>query len=402
MIIDDSLGGTTDLKGDEPMKKAVLLFLFCLVLAVSGQAETLCYTAAEDDESALEVSGDTELTLSGVTVQKTAGKASSADAASFRGVNSAIRVYDGARLTITDSTIEASAPNATGVFAYGSGEIIISDCTVTVTGGGAGGVQVAGGGTLTGSNLTVTSASKAAIRSDRGGGTMVLDGGSYTATGQNGCPAIYSTADITVRNAVCSSEQSRAVIIEGKNSVTLENVSLTGNDQSTKAGSVKANVLLYQSASGDAGVGTSRFAMTGGEMTACSGAMFHCTNTDSVITLKNAALHLSAEDTLLIAAAGRWGKTGKNGGNCELNAEDQQLSGDIIVDSLSSLRLNLTDSQYVGAINKTGAAGTVDVILEGESTWTLTADSYVDTFSGDLSRVNGNGYHLFVNGETMI
>ena len=156
-------------------------------------------------------------------------------------------------------------------------------CVVNVTGGGAGGVQVAGGGTLIGTNLTVTSTSKAAIRSDRGGGILILDGGTYISTGTNGCPAIYSTADITVRNAACVSEQSRAVIIEGKNSVTLENCILTGNDQSSKSGSIRANVLLYQSASGDASVGTSVFTMTGGSMTSQSGAMFYCTNTASKV-----------------------------------------------------------------------------------------------------------------------
>ena len=76
-------------------------------------------------------------------IQKTGGNASSADAASFRGVNSAVRLYDQAALTISNSTIEATAQNATGVFAYDGGTINISDCTVNVTGGGAGGVQVA-------------------------------------------------------------------------------------------------------------------------------------------------------------------------------------------------------------------------------------------------------------------
>ena len=66
----------------------------------------------------------------------------------------------------------------------------MDNCLVNVTGGGAGGVQVAGGGTLIGTNLTVTSASKAAIRSDRGGGILILDGGTYTSTGTNGCPAV--------------------------------------------------------------------------------------------------------------------------------------------------------------------------------------------------------------------
>ena len=271
------------------------------------------YIAEGDDESVLEASGSVQASVIGAVLQKLGGSASSADASSFRGVNAGVRVYGNAVVSLTDCEILATAPNATGVFAYEDGVIYMDNCTVNVTGGGAGGVQVAGGGTLIGQNLTVTSASKAAIRSDRGGGTLILDGGSYTSTGSNGCPAIYSTADITVRNADCISENSRAVIIEGKNSVTLENCTLSGNDQSTKANSVKANVLLYQSASGDASVGTSIFTMRGGSMTCQSGSMFYVTNTDSVISLEDAALTLSEDGTLLICSAGRWGKDGRNG-----------------------------------------------------------------------------------------
>ena len=381
------------------MRKMLFVLLLCLALTASAFAETAVYTADQDDQSAVDVSGTEQVTLTGVTVLKTGGNASSADAASFRGVNAAVRVYDSAVLTLSDSVIEASAQNATGVFAYDHGTVYLSDCTVTVTGGGAGGVQVAGGGTLIGSSLTVQSASKAAIRSDRGGGTMILDGGSYTSTGKNGCPAIYSTADITVMNANCVSEQSRAVIIEGKNTVTLENVTIEGNDQSTKEGSVRANVLLYQSASGDASVGTSVFTMNGGEMTCRSGAMFYCTNTDSVINLSNTELNLSEDGSLLIVSAGRWGKEGRNGGDCVLNAENQVLEGTVTVDSISSLALNLTDSSFSGAIS---ADGQVRVTLNGNSTWTLTGDSNISAFEGDLASVTASGYHLYVNGEAVL
>ena len=354
------------------------------------------YTATETDESAIEASGSVTATVTGAVIDKASGDASSADASSFQGVNAGVRVYGNADVTLTDCTITASAQNATGVFAYENGVVTLYDCTVDVTGGGAGGVQVAGGGTLYGYNLNVTSASKAAIRSDRGGGILVLDGGTYTSTGSNGCPAIYSTADITVKNADCVSINSRAVIIEGKNSVTLENCTLIGNDQSTKAGSVKANVLLYQSASGDASVGTSVFTMTGGSMKANSGAMFYCTNTASVVNLENAELLLSDDGTLLIVSAGRWGKDGKNGGNCTLNAKAQTLTGDIQVDAISSLKLNLTEaSSYTGAIT---GEGKVAVTLDASSAWTLTGDSYVTSFDGDLSQIVLNGYTLYING----
>ena len=390
------------------MKRMMILLLAAIMcLPGSAIAATLddgavlsgeTFIAFGDDESAINLSGSSLATVTNATVQKTAGDASSADAASFRGVNSAVRVYDSAVLTISDSVIEASASNATGVFAYDSGTIHISDCTVTVTGGGAGGVQVAGGGTLIGENLTVTSASKAAIRSDRGSGTMLLDGGTYTSTGKNGCPAIYSTADITVKNATCVSEQSRAVIIEGQNTVTVENCVLEGNDQSSKEGSVKANVLLYQSASGDASEGTSVFTMTGGEMTCHSGAMFYCTNTDSVINLTGAALNLSEDGTLLIVSTGRWGKDGRNGGDCVLNAEDQELEGTIAVDAISTLELNMVDTTYTGVIE---GEGRVCVTMDEGSTWMLTGDSSISEFSGNLSSVITNGYTLYVDGAAV-
>ena len=381
------------------MKKAIIALALCCALAGNACAEGLVYTATGRDESAIEVTGTDEVTISGALIQKTAGDASSADASSFRGVNAAVRVADHATLTLTDSVIEAGASNATGVFAYDGGTVYISDSTVTVTGGGAGGVQVAGGGTLIGSNLTVTSASKAAIRSDRGGGVMVLDGGSYTSTGKNGCPAIYSTADITVRNAVCASAQSRAVIIEGKNTVTLENVTIEGNDQSTRDDSVHANVLLYQSASGDAGVGTSVFTMTGGAITAHSGAMFYCTNTASVINLTGAELNLSDDGTLLIVGAGRWGRDGRNGGQCVLNAEDQTLEGAVTVDAISSLALNLVGSSFQGSVS---GEGEVRVSMDGNSAWTLTGDSRITSLDGDITRIDANGYHLYVNGEQVL
>ncbi len=381
--------------------KRLLAMLACLMIA-SACAEGTVYTANRDDQSAVDVSGTQNIVITDALIQKTGGNASSADAASFRGVNSAVRVYDQAALTISDSAIEATAQNATGVFAYDGGTINISDCSVTVTGGGAGGVQVAGGGSLYGSNLTVTSASKAAIRSDRGGGTIVLDGGTYTSTGTNGCPAIYSTAEITVRNAECVSEQSRAVIIEGMNSVMLENVTIEGNDQSTKSGSIHANVLLYQSASGDAKEGTSVFSMTGGTITSHSGAMFYCTNTASVINLNDTALNLSEDGSLLIVSAGRWGKDGRNGGRCTLNAKNQTLTGSVTVDHISTLSLNMAESDFIGSINAEQEGGTVHVIMDENSRWTLTGDSYITSFSGDLLGIDSNGYHLFVDGTEIL
>ena len=98
------------------MKKMLSVLLACGLLACAALGEGSVYTSSGDDESALDISGSEQVTLSGVTVIKDGGSASGADAASFRGLNSAVRVYDSAVLELSDSVIEASAPNATGVY----------------------------------------------------------------------------------------------------------------------------------------------------------------------------------------------------------------------------------------------------------------------------------------------
>ena len=57
---------------------------------------------------------------------------------------------------------------------------------------------------------------------------MVVDGGTYTSNGV-GSPAIYSTADIAVNNAVLTANGSEAICIEGLNSIHLFDSDLTGN-----------------------------------------------------------------------------------------------------------------------------------------------------------------------------
>ncbi|MBQ8030286.1 MAG: hypothetical protein IJ260_01920, partial [Butyrivibrio sp.] len=45
--------------------------------------------------------------------------------------------------------------------------------------------------------------------------------------------------------------------------------------------------------------------------------------------------------------------------------------------------------------------GTVSVSIDKRSTWTLTADTYISSFDGDVSSINSNGYTLYVNGVAL-
>ena len=67
---------------------------------------------------------------------------------------------------------------------------LIVPAAITTSRDTSGGIHVAGGGTLHAWNVTAETSgqSSAAIRSDRGGGTMVVDGGTYTSNGKAAMP----------------------------------------------------------------------------------------------------------------------------------------------------------------------------------------------------------------------
>ena len=355
------------------------------------------FASTNGDENAVLVSGDT-VTLSGATVSKTGD--SDGESADFYGINATILATDGATLNVTDAIVTSDGAHANGVFSYGSGTTVnVSNTTITTTGNNSGGLMTTGGATLNAENATVSTAgnSSAAIRSDRGGGTVTVNGGSFETSGV-GSPAIYSTADITVSDATLSASASEAVVIEGGNSVTLNGVDITGSNTTLNGQStVNTNVLIYQSMSGDAADGNSTFTMNGGTMTAETGDMFHVTNVTTTIDLTGVTF-VNAEDsaTFLSATADSWGNSGSNGGNVTLNLSSQSVTGDIEVDAVSSVALNLADaSDYTGAIK---SEGSVTVTIAEGCTWTLTGDSAVSSFEGDLSSVNLNGYTLYIDG----
>ena len=332
------------------------------------------------------------------------GDSDSGDEADFYGDNAAIFATNGGTLDLSEMVVKTDGTHANAVFSYGEGTTVnISDSYIETSGNCSGGLMTTGGGTMNATDVTVNTSgnSSAAIRSDRGGGDVNVTGGSYTTSG-TGSPVIYSTADITVDNAELTSTASQGVVVEGKNSVTLNNVTLNA-DNNTKNSDKSAYyqaVMIYQSMSGDAAQGTSSFTMNGGTLTNANGDIFFVNNTATDITLSGAAIiNNDADGVFLRAAAAGWGSDGSNGGQVNLNASKQTISGDMLVDDISVLNLYLKDgSSFNGAINPTGSAGDVYVELSGGSKWTLTADSYVTSLTCDADSIDLNGHTLYVNG----
>ena len=375
------------------------------------------YTSSKADENAISASGNIKATLSNIKVAKT-GDSDGGDNTSFYGTNSAIIAKSGANLTIKNATITTDANGANGVFSYGGSAttnnsssdgttVNISDSTITTKKNNAGGIMTTGGGTMNAENLTINTAgtSSAAIRSDRGGGTVTVNKGTYKTTGQ-GSPSIYSTADITVKNATLTATASEGVVIEGKNSVTLENVDLTDTNNTLNGQSTTyKNIFLYQSMSGDAASGQAVFTSKNSTITTKKGDSFYVTNTTAEINLENNKIvNNDASGNFLRIQKDSWGKSGSNGGTVTLNLINQSATGNIVVDSISSLTMSLKNgSTFKGAINSANA-GDISLTLDASSKLTLTGDTYVKSLTNAdsaNSNINFNGYKLYVNGTAI-
>lgn len=328
------------------------------------------------------------------------------DEADFYGTNAAVYAEEGATLDLDDITVNCDGKHANAVFSYGEGTTVnITDSIIETVSDCSGGVMVTGGGALNAFNLTIhtTGNSSAAIRSDRGGGTQVVDGGTYMTEGQ-GSPAVYSTADVTVSNASLESTSSQGVVVEGKNSVALKDCDLIANNvskNSDKSDWYQA-VMIYQSMSGDAAQGAASFAADGGTITNKNGDVFFVNNTVCTIDLVGTTIvNDDAGGNFLRAAAAGWGNEGSNGGQVTINAKKQQIDGTMLVDEVSNLNLYLADgSSFVGAVNPDGAAGDVYVELEDGSTWELTADANITALTCGADAVSLNGFVLSVGGAT--
>ena len=355
----------------------------------------------EDGGHAIEVDGKTD-EYNKATVKKTGD--SEGDEADFYGENSAIFATNKAQLTLSDMNITTNGTHANAVFSYGEGTVVdISNSNIETSGNCSGGIMTTGGGTMNATNLTIhtTGRSSAAIRSDRGGGTVTVNGGNYTTEGL-GSPAIYSTADITVNDASLTSTTSQGVVVEGKNSVTLNNVVLNAdnNQHNSDKSDVFEAVMIYQSMSGDAAEGLAKFSATGGQISNANGDVFFVNNTATDIALSNVNITNNGGGVFLRAAAAGWGNEGSNGGKVNLTATSQKIDGDMIIDDISVLNLYLEEgSTFNGAINSDGAAGDVYVELSGGSKWILTGDSYIKSLTCDANSIDLNGYTLTVDGK---
>lgn len=361
----------------------------------SATGET--YTSTNSDENAVQITGGT-FTMTDCTVIKSSGDTSDSDGSSFYGINSAVYCAgDGSVLNISGGTVSSSAIGANGVMAYDEGTINISDATITTTSNLSRGIHATGGGIINASNLTISTASTncSVIATDRGGGTVTVNGGTYTTTGDDSA-ITYSTGSITVSDAVGSSSKGEIGVIEGDNDITL-------NDCYMTSGSSSRGLMILQSGSGDSEGYNGAINVNGGTLvtTDSDAPLLEVpTNITATLTLTDVTLTVASGLLMYVDYNTRWTTYGGTGILVLATDSAWTYVGDVKADEYSTAIVKVMSGvTWNGSVDTDDEAGETQVSVSG--TWTLTADSYVDELTiNDGGTIDTNGFNLYYGSLT--
>lgn len=292
------------------------------------------------------------------------GDTGSSDNSSFYGINAAILSSGMGTVNMSGGTITTNAIRANGIVAYG-GTVNVSDATITCSKNLSRGIQATGGGVITASNLTINTAgsNSSVIALDKGGGTVKVTGGTYTAIGAD-CAVLYSTGSLTVNNITGNSAQGEIGVIEGDNYITINNSAITSG-----AGSSSRGMMILQSGSGDAGSGTNGIiSVTGGSltMTGSSTSLIEIvTNVTGQVTLDGVATTIPSGILMTVDYNTRWSTYGATG-VLILSGSGTTYSGNIVADSYSSVKSTVNSGViWKGNYDKANTAKSTSITISG-------------------------------------
>ena len=376
-----------------------------------------------DENTALVKNGGT-LTLEKSTLEK-AGASANDDNSNFYGLNSILlAVNENSFAYLSNSQLTASDKGSNGLFATDSGTIYANNNTITTEADNSRGMDATYGGTIIANKTSISTKGdhSAALATDRGGGNVSVTDSQFTTQG-SGSPLVYSTGDIEVSNVEGTATGSQIAGMEGYNSIQIYNSKLISKLTGTTGSDPVANgVIIYQSTSGDAEASTgetAKFEAVNSTLkSATEGTMFYVTNTEANIILEDNTLDFDSDKAALLTIQGNnannWGTAGSNGGKVNFTGINQELSGKISVDSISSLNLALTEgTTYSGEteittneVNTAASETPITVTIDKTSKWVMTADSQITNLNlesgGEIVDEDGKSATIIAGGETVV
>jgi len=320
--------------------------------------------------SAAYATNGTKMRLTRARINKTSGSVHDADRRQT-GYNSAIMADKGSVAYVEYCTVTSHAGQADGISAKDEGtRVIVTEGSITTSH-----VQSSAANSLDGASVVLNETTVYTYDNSSpafyayNGGHMELNKVTAELGGQ-GSAIIYSQADgeITAEHSrLISSKWTIASVDGGK-------VNLTANELFSKG---FAGFLLYGTVTN---TGNGVLELSKNSINVSEGPLFLVTNTTAQAYLTKNSIKHKGND-LMQVKSDDWGVKGQNGGHGTLILERQALKGNITVDSISSLKVELRKGgKLSGRINGVeNRCAKIDVVLKAGSQWSSKGDSYINT-----------------------
>lgn len=316
----------------------------------------------------------------------------------LHGINSAVLV-NGGNLELLGGSISTSAKGGTALFVTNSGEVIITDTKITSKGSSsARGLHSTYSGEIKANTIEIstTGSSCPALSASKSGIISCI--GCELSTSGESSPLIYSASDITLIDTKGTSNAAQAVVVEGKNSVSLKTSQLKCSANGFKGKNDQSGVSIFDTEFDKYSSSVSKFICEESTIEIItsssyfsSAPMFYVANTKADIELNKCKFSYGSKIFINIGK-GSW----ENGATVTLNLINQEIVGDIVVDSKSSLDLILINSSIKGKINNAKTAHSLTITMKSGSKIILTGDSYYTSINNiddpNSSNIERNGY----------
>ncbi|MBO6078785.1 MAG: hypothetical protein J6P66_08555 [Bacteroidaceae bacterium] len=333
--------------------------------------------SVEPNASVVYATGGVELFLSHMRLNKTSGSISDATHRET-GHNSVVLADDGSRVWMDFCDVNSHTPQADGISASGEGTLInVREGTINMSRPGSAAVNATNKSKINvvGTIINIYSNQSPSFYACSEGVVEVTEGKGDN-TGQ-GSPLFYASAG-TVKGEKCRMSAAKWAIGCLDDGL----LELTHND-------LKSNSLcgfLVHGADGRVRESRSsgKLILKNNKIMVNEGPVIFVTNAAGEISLSGNKISCKS-DEIISVKGDEWGVKNQNQGDAIITVLKQTLSGDIYVDSISSLTLNLEKGAKLNGriTGKESPWRNVKVSIKKGSTWTMKGDCYLTSITFD-------------------
>lgn len=316
------------------------------------------YESVKNDEVVFLVVNGGSLTIKNTIINKKGD--SSID--EVYGINSAIAVIGNDSKAVVDNVkLNTDGKGANAVFSTNNSKVEISDSAISTIKDSSKALYSTYGGNITASNTNITTNGddSTALESDKLGASIKILGTSTIKTEGEESHIIHSNGNVQATGINATSNNSESMIIDGKNTVYLNESTITSNGKNV--------IMIYQSIDGAEAEKNASTPISKLTMKNCNinykekGPIIYVTNTYATINLTNNKFKTSGN--FITAEGSKWGVKEKNGGKVIMVMSKQKVVGDVYADPLSAVTMRINNkSSYTGT-----TTGTVGALTDNTS-----------------------------------